>query len=273
MKKSTRDSIIILVVLLGAAYLLRDHIMQFIHPTVQVETLREVAKVEPTPTPLPTPTPSATPTPNAGLDVPKNAADKNLPTVDESDSSIQGEFIRLFGKNIFEAVFNPQDIILHIVTTVYNATGKQLPAQYLPVKSPENKFSVKTKNHTPFINIKNYRRYTPYVNLAEAVDMKALVTVYTRFYPLFQSAYKDLGTTDDFNHRLVTVIDNLLATPKIKGPIKLTQKSVIYYQYANPKLEKLSAAQKILIRMGPDNANRIEKKLKELRDLLTHFTK
>jgi hypothetical protein len=63
---------------------------------------------------------------------------------------------------------------------------------------------------------------------------------------------------------MVQVIDHLLQTPDVKGQIRLVQPSV-YYQFADPKLEALSAGQKALIRMGSANAAAVKAKLRELR--------
>ena len=41
-----------------------------------------------------------------------------------------------------------------------------------------------------------------------------------------------------------------------------------YYLFADEDLESLSAGQKILIRMGPDNAARVKAKLVEIRAVL-----
>jgi len=38
-----------------------------------------------------------------------------------------------------------------------------------------------------------------------------------------------------------------------------------HYQFADPGLESLSAGQKVLIRMGPDNAQVIKAKLRDIR--------
>ncbi|MEJ2645100.1 MAG: DUF3014 domain-containing protein [Gammaproteobacteria bacterium] len=114
----------------------------------------------------------------------------------------------------------------------------------------------------------NYRRYTPYVRLLEDVNIKDLVSVYLRFYPLLQEAYRDLGYPNGyFNDRVIEAIDNLLATPEVKGPIKLVQPNVLY-KFADPKLEALSSGQKILIRMGPKNEARVKARLRELRKAL-----
>ena len=83
------------------------------------------------------------------------------------------------------------------------------------------------------------------------LDIKQLTALYFHFYPLFQQAYQSLGYPNGyFNDRLVVTIDNLLATPDVNGPISLVRPNVMY-QYADPKLEKLSAGQKLLVRMGP----------------------
>jgi hypothetical protein len=62
----------------------------------------------------------------------------------------------------------------------------------------------------------------------------------------------------------VQVIDDMLAAPDVQGPIKLTQPGV-FYEFADPSLEQLSAGQKVLIRMGPKNAALVKSKLRELR--------
>jgi len=71
-----------------------------------------------------------------------------------------------------------------------------------------------------------------------------------------------------FNDRLVQVIDVLLATPQISGPIDLVRPNVMYI-YADPTLEARPAGQKLLIRMGPENAAVIKAKLVELRAAVT----
>ncbi|MEJ2700374.1 MAG: DUF3014 domain-containing protein, partial [Desulfuromonadales bacterium] len=63
-------------------------------------------------------------------------------------------------------------------------------------------------------------------------------------------------------------IDHLLAAPEVQGPIRVVRPSV-RYKFADPDLEALSAGQKILIRMGPDNAAKVKAKLREIRQELT----
>jgi len=103
----------------------------------------------------------------------------------------------------------------------------------------------------------------------KSTDPKALAAVYFRLYPLFQQAYENLGYPGKyFNDRMVLAIDSLLATPDVQGPIELVRPKV-FYQFADPKLEALPAGQKLLIRMGPQNASIIKAKLQQFRAAIT----
>ena len=59
-----------------------------------------------------------------------------------------------------------------------------------------------------------------------------------------------------------------MGAPEPVGPIELTRPNVLY-TFADPTLEALPAGQKLLIRMGPDNAAVIKAKLRELRSIVT----
>jgi hypothetical protein len=59
-----------------------------------------------------------------------------------------------------------------------------------------------------------------------------------------------------------------LATPQPAEPIALVRPNVMYI-FADPALESRPAGQKLLIRMGPDNAAVIKTKLTELRAAIT----
>jgi hypothetical protein len=121
-------------------------------------------------------------------------------------------------------------------------------------------------------------RYIPYnagakamVGLLSGADLVELADVYRRFYPLFQSAYVDLGYPDGyFNDRLVEVIDHLLETPEISDPVSLTRPHVLY-EFADPELEGLSSGQKLLLRMGAEHRSRVKQALREFRDIATQL--
>ncbi len=192
-----------------------------------------------------------------------------LPTLKESDGALRESLAGLLGTKPLADLFYLTDIVRRIVATVDNLPRKRVASRLLPVKPPAGQFLAAQQGDRLTIGAQNHRRYAPYVRLAEAVDARKLVAAYVHFYPLFQQAYEDLGYPGKyFNDRLIEVIDHLLATPEPREPIVLAQPHVLY-QFADPKLEELSAGQKILLRMGRDNALVVKAKLREIRRQLT----
>jgi Protein of unknown function (DUF3014) len=190
-----------------------------------------------------------------------------LPPLSESDAVMQESLSEVLGRK-FEQYLAPKDIVRNVVVTVDNLPRKKTAVQRWPLKPVEGELVTEGEDDIT-LSEANFERYQPLVSLVQNTSAQQVSTLYQRFYPLFQQAYVDLGYPDGyFNDRLVEVIDHLLATPDVRGPIRLTRPSV-YYEFADPSLEERSAGQKLLIRMGPENAAAIKAKLRELRTAVT----
>ena len=197
--------------------------------------------------------------------VPPVEQPKPLPPIGASDPAIHEAIAPIFGAQSLARFFNLDDFIRRVVATVDNLPRETVAMRLNPVKPVGGLFATQGRDETLAIAPQNERRYAAHVALAGAVDAKKLAAVYFRFYPLFQQAYVDLGYPHGhFNDRLVEVIDHLLATPEVKGPIRLTTPHVMH-EYADPELEARSAGQKALIRMGTANAAKVKAKLREIR--------
>jgi hypothetical protein len=191
-----------------------------------------------------------------------------LPSLDDSDPSARNALEGLMGKEAAQRFIVPESLIRHMVVTVDNLTTEKVAERLRPVRPAPGKFVVSGSEEAPVLDPANYERYEPLVETIRTTDTQSLVASYVRYYPLFQEAYESLGHPPQyFNDRLIEVIDHLLATPEVPGPIALAQPGV-QYVYADPELESRSAGQKALIRMGPDNAKAIKAKLRELRTAL-----
>ena len=66
---------------------------------------------------------------------------------------------------------------------------------------------------------------------------------------------------------ILQTINNILTTPIIVEPLKLTRDSVVY-KFSDPELESLMPLQKQLLRAGPENTQRIQQQAKALREAL-----
>jgi hypothetical protein len=194
-----------------------------------------------------------------------------LPPLGDSDEEISAALQTLLEGPQAANWLRPGNLVRHIVVTVDNLAREKLPEKLRPVQPVEGRFLVEGDPDQPLLSAENYRRYAPYVALAESLDVDRLTALYIHYYPLFQEAYLDLGyPTGYFNDRLVEVIDRLLETPEIEGAIRLARPHVLY-RYADPELEALTAGQKLLLRMGPAHARRIKILLHDIRQRVTRF--
>ena len=234
--------------------------------------------VVPTPTPAPlaeTATPPADAEPQVrypieGIDTQAPArGSAPLPSLHESDETLRAAAADLIGAETLARYFNIQNIVRRFVVTVEELPRKKVGQRYNLVKPVAGKFAVSGKNDDFSLSSTNYARYTSLVVLTEAVDSRKLVALYVRFYPLMQEEYRNLGYPKRyFNDRVVEAIDDLLAAPELNAPIALRQPKVMY-EFADPALEGLSAGQKMMLRMGAENAAKIKAKLREIRRGLT----
>lgn len=195
-------------------------------------------------------------------------------------ADVAGALAELLGRN---ALVVTDDFPRRFVATVDNLGRAHAPPLMWPVTPTAGRFTVQEAGGSTVIAADNSARYAPFVLLAEGVDAAAAVRLYTRMYPLLQGAYRELGFPGkSFHRRMVEVIDLLLATPPPPHPLQVqlvevrgtvpSERPWVRYEYADPALEALSAGQKILLRVGPDNQKRLKAKLAELRAELLRGT-
>ncbi|MCW5604710.1 MAG: DUF3014 domain-containing protein [Burkholderiales bacterium] len=218
-------------------------------------------------------TPEPAPAGEAGVKhpVPVENEAAPLPALDESDPAMQEALAGFVPDKTIEELLNLQGFVRRIVATIDNLPGEKLAPRLMPFKRAPGEFTVSGNEAAGYaVTSGNAARYTTYVKLADAIDSGKLVAVYFRYYPLFQQAYRDLGYPEGhFNDRLVDVIDHLLAAPEVPLATTRLERPKVFYVYADPELEARSAGQKILMRMGRENAGRIKAKLREIRAGIT----
>jgi hypothetical protein len=197
------------------------------------------------------------------------AAAAPLPDLADSDPPLLDALAQLAGADAVKDYLAPDDLIRRIVVTIDNLPRQKVAVDKRPTKPVAGTFAADGDELHATLNQRNFERYKPLVAVISKLDMQQLGAVYIHFYPLFQQSYQNLGYPNGyFNDRLVEVIDAMLATPEPAAPIQLQRPNVMY-TFADPALEARPAGQKLLIRMGPQNAQAIKEKLKELRAAVT----
>lgn len=169
--------------------------------------------------------------------------------------------------------FNLQDIARRFVITVDNLPRRIVPTQHSALRRIPGQFEVVPAGDGFELAAGNEFRYRAFLGFAEALDPGTIADLYVRFYPLLQYEYEQMGFPEGhLNDRVIAAIDDMLAAPTPAGPIRLVQPRVLY-RYADPALESLSAGQKVMVRIGPDNAQRLRVILKRLRAVLATLDK
>ena len=199
--------------------------------------------------------------------VPAPASTAPLPSLDGSDGTVADELSQLGGGDLAGLLLREQ-IIPHIVATVDALPRQGVAVRLLPLRTPRGAFAVDEQEGSIEMSPRNAERYAPYMRVIDAVDASKAVAWYVRYYPLFQQAYRDLGYPRGyFNDRLIAAIDDMLATPDVAPPVALVRTDT-YYRFVDPSLQRLSAGQKLLLRMGPENAAKAKAKLRQIRAAL-----
>lgn len=195
-----------------------------------------------------------------------------LPPLEQSDEYFKLALSDVFGDALDEMLVESR-VIERIVATVDNLPRERVAERIRPIGRIGGTFAAEALDGDGEFTISsgNYDRYDPLVDLLTGADLDAVEDTYRRFYPLFQTAYMDLGYPDGyFNDRLVEVIDHLLATPEVDDSMRLARPHVLY-EYADPELEALSGGQKALLRMGSEHRSRVRERLREFRDIVTQM--
>lgn len=187
-----------------------------------------------------------------------------LPALADSDEAVTAALTGLVDSGLLDTVLVAEQIVPRMVATIDRLDARELAPLAMPVRPPEGAFRT-TRNGELTIDPANFERYAAHMSLVRAVPVADAVDFYRRHYPLFQQAYEELGYQETyFNDRLVAVLDELLATPEPAEPPALRQSEAVYL-FEDETLEALTAGQKLLLRIGPDNAALVREKLRAFR--------
>lgn len=249
---------------------------QPVEPKVSTPGIPQETLPEPAPEPEPQPEPEPAPVEPAAPAQPEEPPAEPLPALGESDQVLLEDIQALSSSdNLAEAVAR-DDLIRKTVRAVTALEEGALVNKYRPMEGPREPFVAEPVGQPANadepqqyrLTEETYDRYNPYINALVHIQPADLAALYNRYYPLLEEAFAEQGV-EKGNFREVTLqaIDQMLAAPIIEEEILLVRPSVMY-KFADPDLEALPAAQKLMIRMGPENARKLKNVLRHLRTAL-----
>lgn len=213
---------------------------------------------EPTPAATPAyaePTPPAPPPPPA---VQLSGTDARVRDV-LKDLSSDAEFARWLSS---------EDLARRFAASVNLVAEGQSPRMPLSFMAPAGTFRV-TKRHGHTVAApESHTRYDTVTRVLVSLDVKKAGQVYQELKPLLDAAHAELAPPGrSLDTTLSQAIGRLTRVAVPKTPPELTPKGALFV-YADPNLEALSAAEKHLLRMGPENMRKVQAKLTELASAL-----
>ena len=188
-----------------------------------------------------------------------------LPLLDGSDGLIRDGLVSLSrheGMNQWVAV---NELIRKFVGFTNGVSEGRVVRDPVEGLAPRGKFLVSQLNEDTYaIDPSSYERYDLFVDIFESLDSEGTAALYVLVLPLLERAYSELGLPDgNMNDTLFKAIGRLLEVPVLSGEVRLIQ-PVVMYEFEDDSLERLSPAQKQVLRMGPTNTQRVQRKLSEI---------
>jgi len=191
-----------------------------------------------------------------------------LPELANSDADFTGDVL-VMSAQLKSGLFKKQVIRKSLFSINDMAQGMRPPVKRLRELSFSEPFSVDKVEDKLYISSVSYQRYTPLAQAINAIDTQTAVALYQKYLPLFQQVFAEFSYPE--NYQVLDIIKAatawIIEAPVITGNIEVIRPTV-GYKFADPKLEKLSALDKQMLRMGPENTRLIQNKLRKLVEAL-----
>lgn len=202
------------------------------------------------------------------------AEEDQLPSLAESDNWLKQQMLDMVIDLSASELLMNSDLISNFVVFVDNAAQGDLATKFSPLKEPNDSFKAvvidsSAKELEYQLDEANFHRYDLHARFIESFSGQQSLDFYTKVKPIINEAYQQLGyEEDDFDDKLVTTIDLLLATPPAETSTTLVTPSAMY-EYKNSDLESLYPIQKLLVRMGPTNQQKVQNALRRFKQAFT----
>jgi hypothetical protein len=184
----------------------------------------------------------------------------------DSDQLVRSIVARLSAHPAVASLLVGDGFVRRFVAAVEAIAGGYSPRDELEFLRPNRPFIVREDEVAGLvIAAGSYRRFDLATDVFTSLDTPGMVELYRQLKPQIDQVHRELAWTDvDFDDLFREAIDHLLQVEVPSGALPVERRT-ISYAFADDCLERLSDAQRQLLRMGPRNARRVQAKLRELR--------
>jgi hypothetical protein len=186
-----------------------------------------------------------------------------LPPLPDTDPLVRRMVAALSAHPTVTRWLTTDGLIRNFVVVVENIAHGPSPARHLPVLRPVGSFRTVAGEDDLRIDPRTYQRYNLIAAAVDSVDADGAARLYAQLKPRIEEAYAELGRGESFDVALEQAMAAMLRTPALDGNVSLVPKGIVF-AFENPRIERLTPAQKQLARMGPQNVRTIQAKLRQI---------
>jgi hypothetical protein len=192
------------------------------------------------------------------------AAEPLTATLDRSDGAVRALAAEVSPNPVLARWLQSPDLLRRCAAAVDNIANGQSPRAQFDFFTPSGPFKTIVRNGKTYLDPSSFARFNAAADVFDTLSPEGVARVYAVCRGLLQQAYRELGyPAGDFHQTLYRAIVEILRTPVVEDPIPV-EMNITTYLIKDPALEDLDAVQKHLLRMGPENLQLIQIKLREI---------
>jgi len=213
--------------------------------------------------------PEAPPAPPPVADAGAEDAGVVEPPLQDSDPQVRNQLAGVASDPLWKTWLEQSDLVRRFTAAVQQVADGESPRASVPFLAPAGAFAAKEPKKGPAtIDPKSYARYDAVARCIGSIDAAKAGAAYRALQPLLDRAWRELGPPGTkFDDAMAKAISRLVAVPVPKGEVEVVPKGALW-AFKDASLESRTAAEKHLLRMGPDNMQRVQVKLRELQGTL-----
>lgn len=189
----------------------------------------------------------------------------DLPPLDALDPLLRAMLGTLSTRPELARLLATDNLIRRFVTAVDSIGRGASPTRQIATLKPAADFSVERPYSESTIQPESHARYTGMVDTIAGLDTSALSRIYAQLRPRLDEAYAELGgPQESFDAAMERALSHLLAVDPALAAGRVRPSGGVTYAWVSDDAERLSAAQKHLLRLGPTGAERVQRKLREV---------
>ncbi len=185
-----------------------------------------------------------------------------LPSLNDSDEYLKAELSAIDGGLPVLQYLVSEELIRKFVVMVENISRGEFPDRNRPVLDLNETMQVKEIGGEFYLmDEQSYKRFDNLIDALSNISTENAVNFYQQLLPLFEDACAELGLRNaNFNELMFKAIENV-TNAKTAAQAQQLKRPSINYLYADPLIENYTDVEKLLLRLGPENTEKLQRRL------------